>query len=174
MPIGEGTLDFGYSLGVLHHIPDTKAALESCVRCLKPGAPLLVYLYYRFDNRPAWFRAIWKISEVARRVVSNCPYALRYWLSQFIAATVYWPLARSAKLAEKLGARVEGLPLSFYRSRSFYVMRTDALDRFGTSLEQRFTRAEIQEMMEDCGLERVQFSDEPPFWCAIGWKRESR
>ena len=33
--------DFGYSLGVLHHIPDTPAALKSCTKLLKPGACLL-------------------------------------------------------------------------------------------------------------------------------------
>ena len=43
--------DFGYSLGVLHHIPDTSLALESCSKKLKSGAPFLLYLYYRFDNK---------------------------------------------------------------------------------------------------------------------------
>ena len=36
-----GSQDFGYSLGVLHHVPDTAAAIRSCVALLKPGAPLL-------------------------------------------------------------------------------------------------------------------------------------
>ena len=44
--------DFGYSLGVLHHIPDTTLALQSCSKKLKSGAPFLLYLYYRFDNKP--------------------------------------------------------------------------------------------------------------------------
>ena len=51
VPIKEKSQDFGYSLGVLHHIPDTVAALACCARLLKPGSPFLVYLYYRFDNR---------------------------------------------------------------------------------------------------------------------------
>ena len=50
-------------------------------------------------------------------------------------------------------------------------MRTDALDRFGTALEQRFTRQQIQVMMEAAGLERIQFSDLMPFWCAVGFKK---
>lgn len=40
-----------YFLGVLHHVPDTQAAIRSCVGLLKPGAPLLLYFYYAFDNR---------------------------------------------------------------------------------------------------------------------------
>ena len=41
----KGSQDFGYSLGVLHHIPDTKAGLKACASFLKPGAPFLLYLY---------------------------------------------------------------------------------------------------------------------------------
>lgn len=61
-PLARGSQDFGYSLGVLHHIPDTAAALAACIALLKPGAPFLLYLYYRFDNRPVWFRMVWKAS----------------------------------------------------------------------------------------------------------------
>jgi ubiquinone/menaquinone biosynthesis C-methylase UbiE len=45
LPFADGSMDFGYSLGVLHHVPNTRAALEAAVRTLKPGAPFLVYLY---------------------------------------------------------------------------------------------------------------------------------
>ena len=31
--------DFGYSLGVLHHVPDTAAAIRSSAELLRPGAP---------------------------------------------------------------------------------------------------------------------------------------
>ena len=169
--LDNGSLDFGYSLGVLHHIPDTLAAMRACVQKLKPGAPLLVYLYYRFDNRPAWYAYLWQLSELARRRISRLPHGARYAVSQLFAAGVYWPLARSAKLVETLGGSADNLPLSYYRDRSFYTMRTDALDRLGTRLEQRFTRVEIEAMMRDAGLEDVEFSDGTPYWCAVGRRR---
>jgi SAM-dependent methyltransferase len=170
LPFADGSMDFGYSLGVLHHMPDTKAAIAACVKKLKPGAPLLLYLYYAFDNRPRWFRAVWRVSDLGRRAISRMPYGLRFATSQAIAASVYWPLARSARLLERVGVPVDGLPLSFYRQRSFYVMRTDALDRFGTRLEQRFTRDEIRSMMTVAGLERITFREGDPYWCAVGYK----
>jgi hypothetical protein len=165
-------MDFGYSLGVLHHIPDTEQALHACVRPLKPGAPFLLYLYYAFDNRPAWFRLLWRISDAIRRGVSRLPYRVRYAVSQVFAAMVYFPLARFAALMEKRGRNVSNWPLSAYRKLSFYTMRTDALDRFGTRLEHRFTRDEIQAMMQRAGLERIRFSDQVPYWCAVGYKAE--
>jgi len=170
MPLADGSMDFGYSLGVLHHVPDTAAGIRACVAKLKPGAPFLLYLYYAFDNRPAWFRGLWKVSDVGRSVVSRLPHPLRYAVSQWIAGAVYFPLARSAALLERAGLEVDRFPLSAYRHRSFYVMRTDALDRFGTRLEQRFTREEIRSMMQAAGLENVTFGT-TPYWCAVGTKR---
>lgn len=162
--------DFGYSLGVLHHIPDTQAALADCTRLLKPGAPFLLYLYYRFDNRPAWFRAVWKTSEVLRSGISRMPAGLKNAATDIAAASIYFPLARGAAVAEKLGAKVESFPLAYYRDKSFLTMRTDSRDRFGTPLEQRFTRPEITAMMTACGLENITFSDNMPYWVAVGTK----
>lgn len=171
IPLADGSMDFGYSLGVLHHVPDTAAGLAACVRKLKTGAPFLVYLYYAFDNRPAWFRAIWKMSDWARRFISGLPFVLKRAVCEVLAAMVYWPLARMAGLGERLGRNVGNWPLSAYRHSTFYIMRNDSLDRFGTRLEQRFTKAEIAFMMEQAGLERVRFNEADSFWCAVGYKR---
>lgn len=170
IPLADGSMDFGYSLGVLHHVPDTAAGIASCVAKLKPGAPMLLYLYYSMDNKPAWYRAIWKVSELVRATVAASPRPLKFAACQLIAATVYWPLARTALLLEKLGAKVDNLPLSDYRHNSFYSMRTDALDRFGTRLEQRFSRVEIEAMMQAAGLKDVRFHEGPPYWCAVGYR----
>ncbi len=171
LPIEDASMDFGYSLGVLHHVPDTARGLRSCTAKLKAGAPFLLYLYYAFDNRPAWFRALWLASDLLRRLISRTPHAIRFFMSQVLAGLVYYPLARMALILERLGIEVSGFPLSTYRNRSFYVMRTDALDRFGTRLEQRFTAQSIRRMMEDASLERIRFSPTGPFWCAVGFKK---
>jgi ubiquinone/menaquinone biosynthesis C-methylase UbiE len=170
IPIPADTLDFAYSLGVLHHVPNTEAAIAAIARILKPGAPFLVYLYYALENRPAWYRGVWRVSNAVRVVMSQLPHPIRLVLSQIIAAFVYWPLVQIAKLVDKLGGHSRSLPLSYYRDKTFYVMRTDAYDRFCTSLEKRFTRPEIQTMLSRSGFERIQFSDHEPFWCAVAYK----
>ena len=174
IPLADASMDFGYSLGVLHHIPDTEAGIRACAQKLKPGAPLLLYIYYRFDNRPWWFHPLWRLSYWVRGVVSRLPSDLRYWTSMALAATVYWPLARTARLLERLGVNVDNFPLSAYRGRTFYGLRSDALDRFGTRLEKRFTRSEIRAMMERSGLERIEFAPGLPFWTAVGFRRHDR
>ena len=160
--------DFGYSLGVLHHVPDTFAAIRSCATLLKPGAPLLLYLYYALDNRPFWFRGIWRLTDVLRHMICRLPPTLKCLVTDSIAALVYWPLARLSFFMAHLGIEVRNIPLCFYRDHSFYTMRTDARDRFGTPLEQRFTKVQIEKMMLDAGLTDIRFSEHAPYWCAVG------
>jgi SAM-dependent methyltransferase len=171
MPLEDQSMDFGYSLGVLHHLPDTQQGIVDAVRKLKPGAPFLVYIYYAFDNQPKWYIFLWRISDVARRIISKLPYRLKYLVSQFLAIGVYYPLARIASGLNKVGLSIHSWPLGFYYDKSFYSIRTDALDRFGTRLERRFTKLQIKTMMENAGLERIEFSLEKPFWCAVGFRK---
>lgn len=171
IPLPAHSLDFAYSLGVLHHVPDTLAAIDAIAGKLKPGAPFLVYLYYAFDNRPAWYRLLWQVTNLARLVISRLPHALRLAVSQLIAVLIYWPLARTAQLLSRFGLSAKSLPLSYYADKSFYMMRTDAYDRFSTRLEKRFTRSEIERMLRIAGFDDIRFSDCEPFWCAVAIKK---
>jgi ubiquinone/menaquinone biosynthesis C-methylase UbiE len=169
----DNSQDFGYSLGVLHHIPDTKAAIGSCVKILKSGSPLLLYLYYALDGRPFWFKFIWRMSNILRAIISRLPNKLKFIFTDLIAFFIYLPLAKLSKVFEKLKISSKLIPLSYYKDTSFFTMRTDARDRLGTPLEQRFTKLEITKMMEDEGLENIKFSDSAPFWCVVGYKKNS-
>ena len=165
IPLEDATQDFGYCLGVLHHVPHTAAALANATRKLKPGAPFLLYLYYALDDRPWWFRTIWKSTDAVRKLISHLPFKLKVVVTTLIAAGVYYPVARLSRFGGV------NFPLSTYARSSFYTMRTDALDRFGTKLEQRFTKEQMRSMMESAGLSRIRFNDGMPKWVAIGWKR---
>jgi hypothetical protein len=48
----------------------------------------------------------------------------------------------------------------------FVMLQNDALDRFGTRLEQRFSKKEISEMLDSAGfdLSTLKFSGVEPFW----------
>ena len=62
--------------------------------------------------------------------------------------------------------------INIVRNKSFNIVRNDALDRFGTPLEQRFSKKEITEMMENAGLEDLLFSDFTPYWHVTGKKTQ--
>ena len=163
--------DFGYCLGVLHHISDTQKALKDCTRLLKTGAPILLYLYYSFENKPIWFKFLWKVSDYIRKFISIAPKPIKYFLAAFIALSVYFPLSRLAYILEKAGLNVENIPLADYRQKPFYQCKNDSLDRFGTRLEQRFSKSQITDMLTNAGCSGIQFSSSTPFWCCVAFKK---
>jgi SAM-dependent methyltransferase len=169
LPFPDASFDFVMTLGVLHHIPDTRRALRQCVEKLKPGGYFLVYLYYSLDNRGRMYRLLFRATDLVRRCVARLPLVARNLVSDAIAISVYLPLVLVGRFVCALGMHslAERLPLSVYRDRSLEVMRNDARDRFGTPLERRFSRSEIAQMMRECGLSEISFSENPPYWHAI-------
>ena len=160
------SLDISVSLGVLHHIPDTLEGIRAIYEKTKPGGYFLCYLYYSMENKPNIYRMLWKISNSLRTLISSLPYVLRRFVCEVIALVAYFPFARLSKLVEAAGMSSRNIPLHHYRNMTLYVMRNDAYDRFGTSLEQRFTKLEISEFIAKSGFDisTLKFSDVEPFW----------
>ncbi len=164
--IPRASLDLAMSLGVLHHIPDTALAIKDVSRSIKPGGVFLCYLYYNLENKPAYYKLIFRSVNLVRQIISSLPQPVRRLSATIIAAFVYLPLARLSKLLSKLGRNISNLPLHHYANMPFVMLANDALDRFGTSLEQRFSKAEITEMLRtaDFDLTTLKFSEIEPFW----------
>lgn len=173
MPFADESFDFVYSIGVLHHIPETARAMEDCTRKLKKGGYFLTYIYYDLDNRGKLFRGLYDFSNFFRKGISRLPQKTKKIVCDILAVAVYMPWVTASRILKLAGVSKsvrEKIPLHGYEDRSFYVIRNDSLDRFGTPLEQRFTKAQITEMMEKAGLSDIKFSDKIPYWHAIGRK----
>ena len=161
IPFDDGYFDFGYSLGVLHHIPDTAKALKDSVRKIRPGGYFLLYLYYNLYNKPYYFRIIFYLSNFIRLIVSKMPSGLKKIICSFLAIIIYMPFVGLCRFLKWIGVpkRIrQNIPLQGYEDQSFYIIRNDSLDRFGTPLEQRFSRKQIKVMMEQSGLTDIIFS----------------
>lgn len=174
LPFENESFDFVFSLGVLHHIPDTQQAMIDAVKMLKKKGYFLVYLYYGFDNRGTLFKIVYHLSNMIRLVVNKLPQTLKAIVCDLLAIFLYFPLVSLAKIVRAITPGknwYQKIPLSAYVNKSFKVMRNDSLDRFGTPLEQRFTQIEIIEMMEKSGLENIVFSTKEPYWHAVGQKK---
>jgi SAM-dependent methyltransferase len=171
--IPESSLDLGMSLGVLHHIPDTGLAIRDVSKKIKPGGYFLCYLYYKLDDKPLYYRAVFKIVDFGRQIISRLPHPVKRFVSSIIAGLIYLPLARISKALGVLGLDTSNAPLHHYADMPFVMLANDALDRFGTSLEQRFNKAEISEMLGKANfdLSTLVFSEEEPFWTFAVQKR---
>ena len=164
--IPPASLDLAMSLGVLHHIPDTNLAIKDISHRIKPGGVFLCYLYYNLENKPSLYKLLFKGVNVVRKVISRLPQRIKQHVTSSIAALIYWPLARFSKALNQIGINTSNIPLHHYADMPFVMLANDALDRFGTTLEQRFSKAEITEMLStaDFDISTLRFSEIEPFW----------
>lgn len=174
IPFDDYSFDLAISLGVLHHIPDTESALKKLVKKVKINGHVLIYLYYKLDNRKWTYKLIFQLSCIPRFIISKMPKFLKHISCEIIAFTVYLPLISLSKLFKFFFKNnfYKKIPLSYYIGKSLNVIRNDALDRFGTPLEQRFTKKQINEMMKNAGLDEIVFSNNEPYWHAVGKRIE--
>ena len=173
IPFADESFDFAFSLGVLHHIPNTPLALKESVKKVKKGGYFLVYLYYSLDNRGSLYKLLFHLSNSIRFIISKLPNAIKRIVCDIIAVLVYFPFAKFSAILKviKLKKIAKRMPLFNYHDKTFRLMRNDSLDRFGTPLEQRFSKIEINKMMEEAGLINIVFSEKEPFWHAVGQKK---
>jgi ubiquinone/menaquinone biosynthesis C-methylase UbiE len=171
IPFEDESFDFVFSLGVMHHIPDTEAALQKAVKKLQKGGFFLIYLYYSLDNKSRLYKLLFKVSNVFRMFMSILHHTIKQLVCDVMVMIVYMPLVTLSRLIKFVSPKkrwYQAIPLSYYVDKNFKIIRNDALDRFGTPLEKRFSKQEIYEMMKWAGLDEVKFSDHAPFWHSVG------
>jgi len=103
IPYPDSYFDFGYSLGVFHHIPDTQKALSDSVKKIKPGGYFLLYLYYSLDNRSFLFKLLFHISNAVRWVVSKLPARIKKFVCDVLAVVFYMPFVGLCRLLKVIG-----------------------------------------------------------------------
>jgi len=64
LPFRSDTFDLAYSIGVLHHTPDTAAAFQRVAATVKKGGGFSVYLYAVYGS---WYRG----SDILRRLLTT-------------------------------------------------------------------------------------------------------
>ena len=172
IPFDDETFDFAMSVGVLHHIPDTQKAMQDCVKKVKKGGYFYCYLYHNLDTRGWWFKTLYWLSDQIRKVVCRLPAKMKRAVCDVLAIIIYMPLILWVRFLVLIGLRKIAIymPLSAYNNKSFFVIRNDALDKFGTRLEQRFSREQVISMMKNCGLTNIVLSPLSPFYHAVGKK----
>lgn len=165
------SLDFAYSLGVIHHLNYPTKCFKIINNKLKKNSPFLVYLYHDFENHHKFYKLIWLLSEYFRKFISKKNFFIKSLLCEIIAIVIYFPLAKISYFLDILNIDVKNVPLSIYKDKSFYIMRNDSLDRFGTKYEKRYSTKDIINLFEKTGFYNIKVSSKEPYWCVIGYKK---
>ena len=162
--------DFAYSLGVIHHLNYPLKAFKLIKKKLKENSPFLVYLYHDLEENNLFYKFLWKLSEILRWFISKQNFFIKSIITDLIAILIYFPLSRITNLLLVFFSSPKNFPLSYYMDKPFYVMRNDALDRFRTKYEKRYSRSDIIKLFKKSGFKKIKISSKRPYWFAIGYK----
>ena len=161
LPFADGSVDFLFSLGVLHHLD--RPCLPVARHLMRLGPRGLFYLYYALDNRPPYYRYLLSTVTASRRALGRVESErVRRRLSRALAWGVYRPMVGVGAVAAKAGVSAPVPLYESYRGKSIDRIEQDAYDRFFTSIEQRVSREEIRSTFS--GSFDVEFSDQEPYW----------
>jgi ubiquinone/menaquinone biosynthesis C-methylase UbiE len=145
LPFREGTFDAMYSIGVLHHTPDTKKAFDAVVPYLKPGGEFAVFIYAY--GHYSFFSDIW------RKVTTRVPHRIIYYLS---ALSI--PLYYLYKLPfVGLGFRFL-FPMSRHPNPRWRWL--DTFDWYTPKYQHKHTWPEVYEWYQEHGFENIKLNQE--------------
>tara|TARA_Y100000991_G_scaffold190536_1_gene156991 strand:- start:24 stop:854 length:831 start_codon:yes stop_codon:yes gene_type:complete len=159
-PYLKGSFNLVYCFGVLHHTNSIEENFSKICNLVEPNGIIFCYLYYNLDNRNFIYKALFLLTIIPRTIISRLPNKLKNIICDFIAIFVYLPFIKLAKIFPKNN----NMPLHGYIDRSFFSIRTDSRDRFGTKIERRISKKKIMELCKKNSLKEIYFSEKYPFW----------
>lgn len=76
IPIRSESIDIGFSIGVLHHLPDPRAGFKEVARTVKRGGKLAIWVYTLPTHDPKWKLCVDFLHEVTRACPPEKLYAI--------------------------------------------------------------------------------------------------
>jgi SAM-dependent methyltransferase len=146
LPFEPETFDMIYSIGVLHHTPDTRAAFKSLVPLLKKGGEMAVFVYH--SGEYSYFSDIW------RRVTTRLPHQLVYYL-----ATIAIPLYYIHKIPF-LGLALQFLlPTANWPNWRWRWL--DTFDWYTPKYQNKHTYPEVYHWFQEAGFTNIEIFQHP-------------
>jgi len=172
LAIKDRQFDFVYSFGVLHHTTDPMKGFLEIARVLKIGSPAFLYLYEDHSENLFKFIAI-KLTSLIRLLSSRIPHKLLYMLSFLASPVVYVFFSLPAKIFRKFKCTenlAKQMPFNF--AKGPFSLQGDLYDRFGSSIEYRFSRRQLSQMFKDSGFSDIHITrlKDTAGWVGWGYK----
>lgn len=181
LPFRRECFDFVYSIGVLHHTPDTHASFSSLVRTIRPGGGIAIWVYPRCRLADAFRYFPNQVDVILRQ---DYHFTLPAHLQPIIrrsAGVLDWTIKSSSDAQRFFTTRLPprwlygmchvAIPLYYlYRIPLFYPLRLlskigmdpnpewrvlDTFDWYSPRYQWKHTFAEVRRWFEEAGLEEI-------------------
>ncbi|MDI7258317.1 MAG: class I SAM-dependent methyltransferase [Thermodesulfobacteriota bacterium] len=157
-----GDLDYIFSIGVLHHIPDPKPVVEAAFRALRPGGQFFVWLY-GIEGNELYLALIQPLRVLTRRLPHLALSSL-VWL-------VYYPLNLYTRLCHRFPLPLKEYLLSILEKMSPEKQRLIIYDQLNPAYAKYYTRQEAIKLLEDGRFVNVRVHHRHGYsWTVIGTK----
>lgn len=147
LPFKNAAFDGAYSYGVVHHTIDPEGAVREIARVLKPGAPLLLYVYEDFSERALVAQLVLALINGFRRFVAAMSPANIRRFCALIAPLVYvtctWP--------SKHFQFAKNFPYPATQNPTLVSLVPDLYDRFAAPIEERYSERGARALAEQAG-----------------------
>jgi len=174
MPFRPGTFDFGYSFGVLHHLPDPRRGFDSLARMVREGGTVMVWVY-GYEGMSFLYRL--SHMRTLRRLTTRLPRtwqrAMCWVLAVVLELTLWMPyrVLSRFRLTRPLADR---LPAHTNAYQPLALKATAIFDRLGTPITHFHNREELQKWFADAGMENWSvFTPDRRGWQAGGRRTTS-
>jgi 2-polyprenyl-3-methyl-5-hydroxy-6-metoxy-1,4-benzoquinol methylase len=144
LPFRRGIFDFIFSLGVLHHTPDPKAAFLNLTRLLKPGGRIAIWVYPKSQRTP--------VSDLLRPLTTRIPAKYLCWIAWAVTSS-YGPLLKIPRLNRRLRSILYHTRLPWHQERHWRIH--SFLDWYGPKYQFKFSPEELEGWFSEAALVEV-------------------
>lgn len=157
-----GNLDYVFSIGVLHHIPNPALVVQAAFNALRPGGHFLVWLYGKEGNG-LYLAFIGPFRRLTQR--------LPHFMLAFLVEVMYWPLAFYIRFCKRLPLPLHGYMLSILEKMSPEKRRLIIYDQLNPSFAKYYTRSEATKLLSDAKFVNIRIHHRHGYsWTVIGTK----
>lgn len=157
-----GDLDYVFSIGVLHHIPDPAPAVEAAYRALRPGGRFLIWLYGREGNG-LYLALIEPLRVLTKRLPD--------FLLDSLVEIIYWPLVLYIKFCHLVPLPLKKYLLSVFEKMSPENRRLIIYDQLNPAYAKYYTQYEAKKVLSDAKFENIRIHHRHGYsWTVIGTK----
>jgi len=155
-PFKEGTFDYIFSIGVLHHLPEPETGFHQLVLLLKPGGLISIWVYGRAKQWAAVY-----FYEPFIKITHRLPHRLLYYLC-YLPATIMEITNCGYLLLKRIHLKkiASFLPFKYYADYHFSVKLNDAFDVFATPSAQYYADDELYSWFKKNGLKKILITEE--------------
>jgi SAM-dependent methyltransferase len=149
LPFASETFDHIYSIGVLDHTPDPRAAFLGLTTLLKPGGRIVLWIYQRERPMVEW------IMNAHRAVSTRLPLGMLMVLSRWaapIGGLKRRLMASRWRLVERAGVALHLLTIGVSMHPDPEVRICDTLDWYAPCYLSRHTKEEVAGWFSEAGL----------------------